>query len=57
MQKTKIKVSGCYQSMDGAIASTLIRSYMHTVKASGENTVEQLRKTVEGNCYIPLLQK
>lgn len=57
MQKTKTKVSGCYQSMDGARASTLIRSYILSVRASGENVVEQLRKAVEGNCYIPKLQK
>lgn len=57
MQKTKTKVSGCYRSMDGAVASTLIRSYILSVKASGENIVEQLRNAVDGNCYIPLLQE
>lgn len=57
MQKTKTKISGCYRSMEGAIASTLIRSYILTVRASGENIVEQLQQAVDGNCYIPLLQE
>lgn len=56
MQKTKTKVSGCYRSMEGATASTLIRSYILSVRASGENVVEQLQQAVKGYCYIPLLQ-
>lgn len=57
MQKTKTKVSGCYRSMNGAVASTLIRSYILSVRASGENIVEQLRNAVDDHCYIPLLQQ
>lgn len=56
MIKTKAKVSGCFRSEEGIKASTLMRSYIQTVRASGEKAFEQLKNAVEDNCYIPILK-
>ena len=56
MTKTKQKVSGCFRSIDGAIAFARIRSYISTMRKQGQNIVEAISSAIKGHPIMPQIQ-
>lgn len=46
MMKTKLKISGCFRSPQGAEAFCIIRSYISTVKKQGGNIFDAIRLAI-----------
>jgi hypothetical protein len=53
MTKTKLKVSGCFRSMEGAENFALIRSYISTMRKQGINLFDALLSAITGEPVIP----
>ena len=53
MTKVKLKVSGCFRSMEGAEAFALIRSYISTIRKQGKDLIKAILSAVNGNPLMP----
>lgn len=53
MMKTKLKISGCFRSSQGAEAFCIIRSYISTIKKQGGNVFEAIRLAICSNSRFP----
>lgn len=55
--KTRIKISGCFRTLDGARRHVRIRSYICTLRKHGLPVLEYLRRALEGRPFLPGTQK
>ena len=53
MMKTRLKISGCFRTLEGARRHVRIRSYISTVRKHGLPVLEQLRNALDGRPFIP----
>jgi transposase len=53
MPKLRVKVSGCFRSLDGAQDFAAIRSYIATAARAGQNTLDALVQAATGTPWIP----
>jgi transposase len=54
--KTKLKVSGCFRTLDGARQYARIKGFCSTVKKHGLSVYDQLVRAVEGRSFLRDLQ-
>ena len=50
-QKTRMKVSGQYESIEYAVFSAKIRTYIETCRRQGKNEIEALQRLMDGNPF------
>jgi transposase len=55
--KTRIKISGCFRTLDGARRHVRIRSYICTLRKQGLPVLEYLRRALDGRPFLPETQK
>jgi transposase len=55
--KTRIKISGCFRTLEGAQRHARIRSYICTLRKQGLPVLEFLRRALEGRPFLPELLK
>jgi transposase len=55
--KTRIKISGCFRTLDGARRHVRIRSYICTLRKQGLPVLEYLRRALDGCPFLPETQK
>src|ERR1700690_705736 len=53
MMKTRLKISGCFRTLEGACRHVRIRSYISTVRKHGLPVLEHLRNTLDGRPFLP----
>lgn len=53
MMKVRIKISGCFRTLDGARRHARIRSYISTLRKQGLPVLEYLRLALEGKPFLP----
>lgn len=53
MPKLRVKVSGCFRSLDGAQDFAAIRSYIATAARTGQNILDALTQAAAGTPWIP----
>lgn len=53
MPKLHNKISGCFRSMEGAVAFCTIRSYLSTMRKQGINLLFALTQAIRGNPVLP----
>ena len=53
MMKTRLKISGCFRTLEGARRHVRIRSYISTVRKHGLPVLEQLRNALDGRPFLP----
>ena len=53
MMKVRIKISGCFRTLDGARRHVRIRSYISTLRKHGLPVLEYLRLALEGRPFLP----
>ena len=51
--KTRIKISGCFRTLEGAQRHVRIRSYICTLRKQGLPVLEYLRRALEGRPFLP----
>lgn len=51
--KTRIKISGCFRTLEGARRHVRIRSYICTLRKQGLPVLEYLRRAIEGRPFLP----
>jgi transposase len=51
--KTRIKISGCFRTVEGAQRHVRIRSYICTLRKQGLPVLEYLRLALEGRPFLP----
>jgi len=56
MIKGRLKVSGCFRTLEGAQIFARIRSYLSTARKNGINGVQALVDAFEGRPFIPAAQ-
>lgn len=54
--KTRIKISGCFRTLDGARRHVRIRSYICTLRKQGLPVLEYLRRALDGRPFLPETQ-
>jgi len=55
--KTRIKISGCFRTLEGAQRHVRIRSYICTLRKQGLPVLEYLRRAFEGRPFLPEVPK
>ena len=55
--KTRIKISGCFRTLDGARRHVRIRSYICTLRKQGLPVLEYLRRALDGRPFLPETSK
>jgi transposase len=55
--KSRIKISGCFRTLDGARRHVRIRSYICTLRKQGLPVLEYLRRALDGRPFLPNAQK
>jgi transposase len=55
--KTRIKISGCFRTLEGAQRHVRIRSYICTLRKQGLPVLEYLRRALEGCPFLPKAPK
>lgn len=55
--KTRIKISGCFRTLEGAQRHVRIRSYICTLRKQGLPVLEYLRRALEGHPFLPKAPK
>ena len=53
MIKTRLKISGCFRTLEGACRHVRIRSYISTVRKHGLPVLEHLRDALDGRPFLP----
>lgn len=53
MIKTRLKISGCFRTLEGARRHVRIRSYISTVRKHGLPVLEHLRNALDGRPFLP----
>ena len=53
MMKTRLKISGCFRTLEGARRHVRIRSYISTVRKHGLPVLEYLRNALDGRPFLP----
>ena len=53
MMKTRLKISGCFRTLEGACRHVRIRSYISTVRKHGLPVLEHLRNALDGRPFLP----
>ena len=51
--KTRIKISGCFRTLEGARRHVRIRSYICTLRKQGLPVLEYLRRALDGRSFLP----
>lgn len=54
MMKVRIKISGCFRTIEGARRHVRIRSYISTLRKHGLPVLEYLRRALDGRPFLPL---
>lgn len=57
MMKVRLKISGCFRTLDGARRHVRIRSYVSTLRKHGLPVLEYLRSALDGQPFLPLGSK
>jgi transposase len=55
--KTRIKISGCFRTLEGARRHVRIRSYICTLRKQGLPVLEYLRRALDGRSFLPETSK
>jgi len=55
--KTRIKISGCFRTLEGAQRHVRIRSYICTLRKQGLPVLAYLRRALEGRPFLPVGSK
>jgi transposase len=55
--KTRIKISGCFRTLDGARRHVRIRSYICTLRKQGLPVLEYLCRALDGRPFLPQASK
>ena len=53
MMKVRLKISGCFRTLDGARRHARIRSYVSTLRKRGLPTLHYLRLALDGHPFLP----
>jgi len=53
MMKVRLKISGCFRTLEGAHRHARIRSYVSTLRKHGLPVLEYLRRALDGNPFLP----
>lgn len=53
MMKVRVKISGCFRTLDGARRHARIRSYISTLRKHGLPVLEYLRRALDGRPFLP----
>jgi transposase len=53
MMKVRIKISGCFRTLEGARRHARIRSYISTLRKHGLPVLEYLRRALDGHPFLP----
>jgi transposase len=53
MMKVRLKISGCFRTLDGARRHVRIRSYVSTLRKHGLPVLEYLRLALDGRPFLP----
>jgi len=53
MPKLHNKISGCFRSIEGAVAFCTIRSYLSTMRKQGANLLSALAQAIRGKPILP----
>jgi transposase len=54
MTKARVKISGCFRTLAGAQRHARIRSYICTLRKHGLPVLENLRRALAGNPFLPV---
>jgi len=57
MIKVRLKISGCFRTVEGARRHARIRSYISTVRKHGLPVLEYLRRALDGHPFLPQVAK
>ncbi|MCY0924156.1 IS66 family transposase [Streptomyces sp. H27-G5] len=55
--KTQLKISGCHQSADGAMAWLAVRSYLDSARKHGLSAFETIHRAFTGNLWMPPIEQ
>jgi transposase len=50
--KTKLKVSGCFRTLEGASKYAQVKGFYSTVKKHGYSVYDQLVKAIDGESFL-----
>lgn len=53
MIKVRLKISGCFRTLEGARRHARIRSYISTIRKHGLPVLEYLRRALDGHPFLP----
>lgn len=53
MMKVRLKISGCFRTLEGARRHARIRSYVSTLRKHGLPVLEYLRHALDGRTFLP----
>jgi transposase len=53
MMKVRLKISGCFRTLEGAHRHARIRSYISTLRKHGLPVLEYLRRALDGRPFLP----
>jgi transposase len=53
MMKVRLKISGCFRTLDGARRHARIRSYISTLRKNGLPVLKYLRLALDGRPFLP----
>jgi transposase len=57
MMKVRVKISGCFRTVEGARRHARIRSYISTLRKHGLPVLEHLRRALDGHPFLPQAAK
>jgi transposase len=57
MMKVRVKISGCFRTLEGARRHARIRSYISTLRKHGLPVLEHLRHALDGRPFLPVGSK
>jgi len=52
MIKVRLKISGCFRTVQGAEHFARIRSYLSTVRKQGRNVLDSITSAIQGNPFL-----